>query len=75
MEEGRKLKRYARRKGNLLLSFELGIASDAQKNRCGNRTVQDLPICLTQQEFNLMLTLQFMSLRVQLCNWDQSKLN
>lgn len=43
MEEGRKLKRYARRKGNLL-SFELGIASDAQKNMCGNRTVQDLPI-------------------------------
>lgn len=44
MEEGRKLKRYARRKGNLLLSSELGIASDAQKNMCGNRTVQDLPI-------------------------------
>lgn len=31
--------------------------------------------CLTQQEFNLILTLRFMSLRVQLCNWDQSKLN
>lgn len=31
--------------------------------------------CLTQQEVNLILTLQLMSLRVQLCNWNQSKLN
>lgn len=43
MEEGKEVKTYARRKGNLL-SFEWGIASDTQKNRCGNRTVQDLPI-------------------------------
>lgn len=30
---------------------------------------------LTQQQFNLILTLQLMSLRAQLCNWDQWKLN
>lgn len=31
--------------------------------------------CLTQQQFNLIVTLQLTSLRVQLCKWDQSKLN
>lgn len=74
MEEGKKLKRYARRKGNLP-SFELELHQIHRKIGVAIGLFRICLYCLTWQEFNLILTLRFMSLRVQLCNWDQSKLN
>jgi len=44
------------RKGNILLSFELGISLDSHENWCGRRRFMPHLSCLTQQHLNLILT-------------------